>query len=106
MYGVVSLNLALCFLVLPMVLALFCSLLGLEAGSKTSHIVMRSGFVCVVFAEIAAFFLGIFGLSQPNTRKIFSTLGIVFSSLFLVFMTFLFTFALISGFIAVIQSKG
>jgi len=101
-YGIVSLNLALCSIVLPFVLITISTAFGLD--SEIAGVVFALGLVCMVFAGIVAFTLGVIGVCQSRTRKVFSVLGITFASLPIVFAFFFVVALLIVGFIVGIQS--
>jgi len=100
-YGIVSLNLALCSIILPFVLLVISTAFGLD--SEIVEAVFALGLVCMVFAGIVAFTLGVIGVCQSRTRKVFSVLGITFASLPLMFAFFFIVIGIIVGFIAGIQ---
>ena len=89
-YGVISLNLALCAILLPFVLVIICACIGLDATIISTRVIVGVGLVCMSCVGIVAFTLGIVGVCQSRTRKVFPLLGIIFASISLLFPFVLF----------------
>ena len=97
-YGVVSLNLALCAIVLPFIYIAVC--IGFGLVPPMTRVIFALHLICMVSFGTAALILGIVGVCQPRTRKVFSVLGIIFSSPLIMLVFILTVFAMINGIIA------
>ena len=103
-YGVISLNLALCAILLPFVLTIICACIGLDAAIISTRVIVGVGLVCMSCIGIAAFTLGIIGVCQSRTRKVFSILGIIFASISLLFPFVHFIYAILVAMGRIIES--